>query len=582
MSLINNQFFKTFLESISEGILVVNKEFEIIFINDAIQGLFGYKEEELIGERIEILIPSNFKNNHKNHTKAYFAHPDKRKMSERDEIYGLHKNGDLLSIDIGLNHFKNEGEQYAIAIISDISQSKMTNKFLKSLYQTISNVNLSTQEKIKHILILGCTKFQLEVGFLSKIEGEKHELIELNSDEKIRAILIDEIPEKTSDTFCQFVINSEDPIYISNISNSEFSKHPAYLTRKMETFIGAKVMVNNELYGAITFSSEEVRNHVTATDLEILKLMAQWIGYLMMQEELIGKMHLFNSELESKIASRTQELKHALSEIQDINISLKEEVEKRKEAEENANASLEKEKQLNTLKSRFVSTASHEFRTPLTGILSSVTLIDKYAAPEFESKRNKHINIIKSSVKNLTNILNDFLSLSKLESGYVECDASDFALAIFIEETIEETKPTLKPGQKITKKIDVSSDFIVHQDAKLLKNIVINLLSNSSKYSAEDKTIEVSVTKNSTDFFISVKDYGIGIPEEDKSNLFDRFFRATNSTAYQGTGLGLNITKKNVELMNGTITFDSIENVETTFVIQLPIKYNHEKESTYN
>jgi PAS domain S-box-containing protein len=581
MPVFNNEFYKIFLESVSECILVANKNSEIVYANAAVRSLFGYTEQELKGQRLEILIPQRYKSHHHQHTEFFFKHPGKRKMSERDEIYGQSKNGELIAIEIGLNYFESEGETFAIAIISDISKTKIINLFLRDLHQIISDSSASLQKKLQTILALGCRNFKLPIGILSKIDGDNYEIVEIVAPEPYRAQFIKEQPCQLDHTYCHDVIESEEPVYITKVSSTKEHSHPCYQKWKMETYIGMKVMVEDQLYGTINFSSPDVSNsNISITEFEILKMMAQWISYMLLEDNLIGKMKQFNSQLEGKIASRTQELKHALSEIQDINISLQEEIAKRKEAEESANASLEVEKQLNHLKSRFVSTASHEFRTPLTGILSSVTLIDKYAAPEHEEKRTKHINIIKSSVKNLTNILNDFLSLSKLESGNIRCEPNEFNLPKLVKETIEEVFHTLKSGQKIDLTVHVEDGFTVFQDEKMLKNVVINLISNASKYSAEKQSIEIIISAEEQHFLIQVKDHGIGIPKSDYANMFDRFFRASNSTAYQGTGLGLNITRKNVELMQGEIYFESEEHVETIFTLKLPITYHYEEENT--
>jgi len=581
MQLFNNEFYKIFLESISEGILVANKNFEIVFVNQSICALFGYNPEELLGKRIEILIPDCYKVVHEHHATGFFKHPEKKRMADRDDIFGVHKTGNLLGIEIGLNHFESNGERLAIAIVSDISKTKKNNLFLRDLHRIISNSGTTLSEKLRNILTLGLRNFNLSIGIISKISGDQYEIVEIEAPAPYKQEMLNQYPCLLDHTYCHDVIESEEPVYITKVSSTKKNTHPCYQKWKLETYIGMKIIVEDQLFGTINFSSPNTTtNEITTTELEILKLMAQWIGYMFFEANLVEKMKHFNSQLEAKIASRTQELKHALSEIQDININLKEEIEKRKEAEENANASLEIEKQLNLLKSRFVSTASHEFRTPLTGILSSVTLIDKYAAPEHEEKRTKHINIIKSSVKNLTNILNDFLSLSKLESGNVHCEPTHFRLMELIQATIEETKHTLKNGQKIVVTETIDPYFIVNQDEKLLKNVIINLISNASKYSDEKQTIEIAVLLDTMDFTIRVKDFGIGIPKADYANMFDRFFRASNSTAYQGTGLGLNITKKNIELMQGSITFESEEHESTVFTVKMPITYNHEKENT--
>ncbi|HNP50154.1 MAG TPA: HAMP domain-containing sensor histidine kinase, partial [Bacteroidia bacterium] len=244
-----------------------------------------------------------------------------------------------------------------------------------------------------------------------------------------------------------------------------------------------------------------------------------------------------------------------------------------KNAEKEILLSLEKEKSLNEMKSKFVSIASHEFRTPLSTILSSVSLLERYQNPEDAEKRSKHIERVKSSVKNLTEILNDFLSLEKLEAGNIEAHPSTFNLIQFVEEVREELQVLAKPGQTI----QYSHTGEIHDvvlDKQLLRNVCINLLNNAIKYSQEGKSIEFT-TSVGKEIIISVTDHGMGIPPEDQEHLFERFFRAANVTAIQGTGLGLNIVRRYVQLLNGKIEFTSEINKGTTFTIVLPLIPTH-------
>lgn len=230
---------------------------------------------------------------------------------------------------------------------------------------------------------------------------------------------------------------------------------------------------------------------------------------------------------------------------------------------------LKKEMELNELKSRFVTMASHEFRTPLSAILSSVSLISKYNDPKDEEKRTKHINRIKSSVANLTGILNDFLSLSRLEEGRVMNTPAEFDIRELSDEALEEISPVLKEQQVIDYN-HFGETSLLELDKNIIKNILINLLSNASKYSGEGKKIFFTTSIIDHNLDIVVKDEGIGIPEEDKPYLFSRFFRAHNTQNIQGTGLGLNIVKKYVDLLDGKINFISELNKGTTFTITIP------------
>lgn len=241
---------------------------------------------------------------------------------------------------------------------------------------------------------------------------------------------------------------------------------------------------------------------------------------------------------------------------------------KQKEAALQTLDALEKEKALNEMKSRFVSLASHEFRTPLGTILSSASLIARYEKSAQQANRSKHVNRIKSSVINLTGILNDFLSLSKLEEGKIDIQKEQFDVQKLINEVLEEMSSITKAGQNIIyHHYGEVHDFI--QDPKIFKNILINLISNAIKYSPTGKTIHVQTTIENKQMCLEVKDEGIGIPEKEQKNLYERFFRASNAGNIQGTGLGLNIVKRYVNLLQGAITFESEEGRGTTFKVIL-------------
>lgn len=233
--------------------------------------------------------------------------------------------------------------------------------------------------------------------------------------------------------------------------------------------------------------------------------------------------------------------------------------------------SLEREKELNEMKSRFVSIASHEFRTPLSTIMTSISLIGAYNKDGQEDKRKKHIDRINSAVNNLTNILNDYLSLDKLGQGKVEIIKESFDIHRFASEIVEEVNGLLKPGQHIV--VLHQGDKVVFQDKKILKNMFLNLLSNAIKYSGEEQEILLSIEVSNNYVIIQVKDHGIGIPKEEQKNLFTKFFRAKNASNIQGTGLGLYIVSKYVELLDGVIGFSSIPDHGTTFTIEFPNKF---------
>lgn len=308
-------------------------------------------------------------------------------------------------------------------------------------------------------------------------------------------------------------------------------------------------------------------DYATQDDVHTISFYSQHLE----EEETQSKIEKIAIELELRVSQRTKELSEALTELNYAHSNLEREIEKKKEAEKMILSNLEKEKELNELKSRFVCMASHEFRTPLAGILTSATLIEKYNQMGEPQKMSKHILTIKKSIKSLTNILNEFLSLDKLDQGAMEAHISCFSLKMLVEETINQLKDLSGRNQKITINHQ-NEDVILIQDQEILRNILINLLSNAIKYSPEGKDIELSSHISGSDIIITVKDEGIGIPSSDQKFLFQRFFRAKNVNTIQGTGLGLSIVKSYLELIGGTISFTSTENKGATFEINFPLE----------
>ena len=241
-----------------------------------------------------------------------------------------------------------------------------------------------------------------------------------------------------------------------------------------------------------------------------------------------------------------------------------------KEIEFNFQNAFKKERELNDLKSRFISLASHEFRTPLSAILTSAILIGKKNENGKEEKREKYLNQIERNVNHLVVILNDFLSLGKLDEGKVIAMRESFDLIQFSKALVKETNIGLKKGQTVTVSNSIET-LPVTLDPKLMRHVLMNLLNNASKYSPEGSNISLKISKKHENVLIKVKDKGMGIPEEEQSSLFQRFFRATNAANIEGTGLGLNIVKNYTELMGGTIEFKSKINNGTTFTVEFPI-----------
>ena len=288
-----------------------------------------------------------------------------------------------------------------------------------------------------------------------------------------------------------------------------------------------------------------------------------------------------NHELEQLVHDRTVELQDTVNLLLHTNQQLNLSIEKHKTFEialmatrDELRKSLDKEKELNTLKSRFVSMASHEFKTPLASILSSAALISRYENADQAADRHRHVERIKSSVTHLNNILMDFLSITRLEEGQFVPVISTFLLESVLNDLSIEADQMLKKGQNLICRYELQH-LEMQSDKNILRNILYNLLSNAIKYSEEGKTIHCDVAPIENKVIIQIRDEGVGIPLEDQKHIGSRFFRASNVINVPGTGLGLNIVKAYLHALQGELVFESEPGVGTTFTISLPII--HEK-----
>jgi len=288
------------------------------------------------------------------------------------------------------------------------------------------------------------------------------------------------------------------------------------------------------------------------------------------RKEAQKQINELNTQLEHKIELRTQELRESVQELQSLNFDLEKEVGRRKQAEKKIKDALHKEKELNELKTKFLSLVSHEFKTPLSGILTSATLAEKYTKDSQQEKREKHLSTIRNKVHYLNNILNDFLSIERLDSGRGQYKFSSFGLKRLINEVIYNANITLKDGQEIIYPKEIE-DHELHMDEKILELILSNLLGNAIKYSPENTLIEFRVDFEGESIVFEVEDQGRGIPQKDQKHIFERYFRAENALLDQGTGIGLNIARTHLENLGGSISFKSMENKGTTFVIKVPM-----------
>ncbi|WP_026969253.1 hybrid sensor histidine kinase/response regulator [Algoriphagus terrigena] len=259
-----------------------------------------------------------------------------------------------------------------------------------------------------------------------------------------------------------------------------------------------------------------------------------------------------NNELEEKVKQRTAELYEANKEL---------------------TKALEKEREINELKSRIVLNVSHGFKTPLTSILSSAQLLQIYAEKDhpFKQKISKHSFKIEHSVRALNNLLTSVLFFGKADENKLEFRPKKIFSAAFVKELLD----TVKAGidNEVTIKTEIGElPKTITSDPELVYQVFENLLSNAVKYSKDGKQVDFKLAIEDNKLLAQVTDKGIGIPKSEQNKLFDRFFRAKNVGIVEGSGLGLSIVRKCLDVLNGDITFESEVGKGTTFFVTIPVK----------
>ena len=537
---LNSKTFQALFDYASIGILITNSKGEIQMANKYIEHQFGYSAKELLGLKVEALIPPRFKERHIGHRERFSSNPHSRPMGLGMELAGLKKDGFEFPVEVSLGHYTIEDENFSLAFISDITQRKETEQAIKQL-------NAHLEEKVKEgTQSLAFTVEQLTAQ-IKETERKDTELERVN-------------------TFLNNIWNHAGAIIIVCDKKGLIQ----FLNPAAEQSLGysADEIVNKHTL-ALFHTTDEIQSKASELSAQLGRNIKPNFEVLATLTDLNNGNGL-ECHYERKngdtffVSLDITPLRDAYNNITSY-LCIAIDISEKKVAEAELRAALEKEKELNELKSRFVSMASHEFRTPLSAVLSSAYLLSRYTTTNDQTQRDKHIQRIVSSVSSLTEILNDFLSVGKIEEGNIHPHYSQYDIKTQMTEIIQEIQHLLKKGQHIA--YNHSGNSTVDLDPSMMRHIVTNLLSNAIKFSPEDIPIELKTENHDDEFIFAVKDHGLGIPKEDLGNLFKRFFRSSNVTNIQGTGLGLHIVKKYAELMNGKVECRSELGKGTQFTI---------------
>ena len=514
-----------------DGIVTIDAFGKIESLNPAAAQMFGYEPRELIGFKINVLMPEPDYSNHDRYISDYHRTGKAKIIGIGREVRGKKKNGETFPFILGVTKVELGSRIVFAGFIHDITELKLSQEQLKQYTE-----ELEARVEERTFMLARSNKEIADANKKLKLQVEevKKAQIALRQSQRLYQAIGHNFP----DGIIHIVDSVLDFMFVDGKDLKELDYRPQDILYKN--------IKNLEGQYKSLFKVDEIKSCFAG----------KTISY---EAHLLHKNWFYLVDC-VPLRREDKSVRSVLIVCKNITEQKRAEIEIRK--------ALEKEKELGELKSRFVTTASHEFRTPLSAILSSAALIGRYSEGENSERIDKHIDRIKSSVNNLNQILGDFLSLGKLEEGKTPFSPLEFDLIELIDNAIMEIKPVLKTDQVINfDQVDVLS---VYLDRQMCLNIVINLLSNASKYSDEGKEINIKTWPENNHVVIEIRDQGIGIPEKEQEHLFERFFRAKNAINIQGTGLGLNIVQKYVEMMRGSIQFVSKEMEGTTFRVFLP------------
>ncbi len=528
------EFFTSVFKTVIDGIILIDTRGVIRDINPSALQYFGYDYDELLGQNINALMSEPDHSAHQGYIERYLHTGVGHIIEKGRQVSGKRKDGSSFPFRLAVSEFELDGEKFFTGIIHDLSEEVRAKEALKEHAETLER---QVKERTHD---LEDANRQLQKEIRSKKRSDQA----LQESQKLYKRIAQNFPNGTINVF------DTDLNYV-------FVEGKGLLEMGIET---------EDLIGSsfIERIDEDLRETVREKLLQVFEG-----NPTNFEINTKGNVYFMRAEPLFKVSGEVEQIL-----VVETNIT------QRKRAEEEMARALAKEIELNELKSRFVSMASHEFRTPLSAILSSATLISKYTEGEQQEKRTKHVNRIQSNVENLNSILEDFLSLEKLNAGKLTFNPVQIELAPFVKECIEETEGILKSGQSVDLQVSGKARPVM-LDKVVFKNILVNLLSNASKYSPEHSPIEVRIEFRPQSIDLEVQDHGIGIPESDQAKLFGRFYRASNAGNIQGTGLGLHIVKSYVDLIGGSIRCESVEGEGTCMKLKLALKSENE-ESSHN
>lgn len=501
---------------IFDSVIAIDQKGTIQTVNPAVEKVFGYTPQELIGKNVKILMPKPYVSEHDGYLENYLRTGEKKIINMVREVTGLKKDGSLFPLELSVSESTVNEEKVFVGVLRNISERKSTEMAIEAAYRERNLILNSAGEGIFGLDLDGKTTFA-NLAACKMLGFQEEELLGKGQHALIHHTHPNGNPYAREDC----------PIYAAFKDGNDHQESEEVFWRKDGSsfpveYMSKPILDGGKIIGAV----------VTFTDITSRKAA---------EDEL----QFAYKKLEERIEERTQELNDA-----------KELAEKHNHA-----------------KSEFLSRMSHELRTPMNAILGFAQIMDDSRKDPLSDSHKSRIHQILKAGNHLLELINEVLDLARIEAGKITVSLEPVQIAELARDVLNVTKPMAeKFNIELIDQITEHDKVYVMADKTRLKQVLLNLVSNGIKYNRKEGRVTLRLGNQKPDnIIIQVVDTGMGIPPEKIGKIFEPFDRlgAENSEA-EGTGIGMTISKKLVELMNGHIHIDSTLGKGSQFSVSLP------------